>query len=380
MSTRTIEEYALPASSMGNTRTLSVIRYGDRRAPIKAYIQAGLHANESPGYLVMHHLIDRIAREDEAGSILGEIVLVPVANPVGLGQWQAEFLQGRFDYRDNLNFNRAHLDMTQQIADRIKTRLQRSPEQNVILIRETAAEVLDSIVPTGETEYLKHLLLKLSYNADIVLDLHCDDQAVVHVYLGTPLWPAAADLSAQMGAAVTLLAEDSGVTPFDEACSRIWWRLAKRFPEYPIPPACLAATIELRGMADTTHQQAAADAENIFVFLQRRGFFKGQAPDIPRLPGDATPLTAVEHIKAPAPGVVVFFKEAGERVEKGELIAEVVNPVATAPEERLHPVTCSSTGILFARIADRHAHPGRILAKIAGKTPLKHKGENLLTA
>jgi len=88
----------------------------------------------------------------------------------------------------------------------------------------------------------------------------------------------------------------------------------------------------------------------------------------------------VEHIKAPAPGVVAFFKEPGDRVEKGELIAEVVNPVATAPEERLHPVTCKTTGILFARIADRIADPGRILAKIAGKTPLKHKGENLLTA
>ncbi len=379
MPTRTTEEYILPASSMGNTRTLSVIRYGDPVAPKKAYIQAGLHANESPGYLVMHHLLDRIAREDEAGSILGEIVLVPVANPVGLSQWQAEFLQGRFDYKDNINFNRAHLDITQQIADRIKNRLQRSAEENINLIRETAAEVLDSIAPTGETAYLKHQLLKLSYNADIVLDLHCDDQAGVHVYLGTPLWPAAADLSAQMGAAVTLLAEDSGVTPFDEACSRIWWRLAKRFPEYPIPPACLAATIELRGMADATHQQASADAENIFIFLQRRGFFKGQAPDAPRLPNDATPLTAVEHIKAPAPGVVVFFKEAGERVEKGELIAEVINPVAIAPDERLHPVTCTTTGILFARIADRQAHPGRILAKIAGNTPLKHKGENLLT-
>lgn len=56
-----------------------------------------------------------------------------------------------------------------------------------------------------------------------------------------------------------LHADDSGVTPFDEACSRIWWRLAQRFPEHPIPPACLAATVELRGQTDLTHEMAAED-------------------------------------------------------------------------------------------------------------------------
>jgi len=213
-----------------------------------------------------------------------------------------------------------------------------------------------------------------------VLDLHCDDQAVIHVYLGTPLWPDAADLSAQLGAEVTLLAKDSGVTPFDEACSRIWWRLAEIFPDHPIPAACLSATVELRGRADVSYECGAQDAENIFLFLQRRGFIQGETPELPPLRNEATPLRGVEHIKVSAPGVVVFLKKPGDRIERGEVIAEIVNPLEVEMDKRLTTVHSSIDGILFSINTDCYARPGRILAKIAGKKPLKKKGENLLTS
>ena len=43
------------------------------------------------------------------------------------------------------------------------------------------------------------------------------------------------------------------------------------------------------------------------------------------------------------------------------------------------PVVSPTEGILFARLSDRFARPGRILAKVAGQKPLKEPGENLLT-
>ena len=379
MSTRTIKKNILPAASLGNSRTLTVIRYGGSTAGDKAYIQAGLHADEAPGFVVMHHLIDMLDQADAADKINGQIFLVPVANPIGVSQWRDEMLQGRFDFYNSINFNRRHLNLTEQIADRIEGRLLDTPAENVALIRKTAEEVLSTLAPEDEAEYLKHLLLSLSHDADIVLDLHCDDQALVHVYLGTPLWPEAADLSAQLGADVTLLAEDSGGRPFDEACSRIWWQLAQKFPDHPIPPACLSATVELRGTADVSHEHGTRDAGNICLFLQRRGFIQGQAPELPLLRNDATPLRGVEHIKAPVPGVVIYLKEPGDRIDRGEVIAEIVNPLNAGMENRITTVQSSIEGILFSIKADRLARPGRILAKIAGKISLKDKGENLLT-
>jgi predicted deacylase len=379
MNTKSLERHPLPAASLGNQRSLTIIRYGTHTTGAKAYIQAGLHADEAPAFVVMHHLINLLDQADAAHKINGQIILLPVANPIGVSQWRADVLQGRFDFFNNINFNRRHLDITAKIADRVSERLGAVPEENVARIRETAAEVLGSIAPNDEAAYLKHKLLSLAYDADVVLDLHCDDEAVMHVYLGTPLWPDAADLSAQLGAEVTLLAKDSGVTPFDEACSRIWWQLAEKFPDHPIPPACLAATVELRGIADVSHQYGLQDAENIFNFLKRRGFVRGKAPDLPPLLNEATPLRAVEQIKAPGPGVVVFLKRPGERIAKGDVIAEIVNPLAAEPANRLTTVQSSIAGILFSINKDRFARPGRILAKIAGKVPLKAQGEDLLT-
>lgn len=379
MGTKSINQYPLPATSLGNARSLTALLYGDQHNVNKAYIQAGLHADEAPGFLVMHHLIDLLDQADAENTIDGRIILVPVANPIGVSQWRDETLQGRFDFFDNINFNRQHLDLAEQIAEGIKDRLEETPEGNIALIRKTAGEILDSISPQDETAFLKHRLLCLAVDADIVLDLHCDSQAVMHVYLGTPLWPGAADLSAQMEAEVTLLAEDSGVTPFDEACSRLWWQLANKFPNHPIAPACLAATVELRGAADVSHAQARQDAQHIFWFLQRRGMIQGAAPELPSRQHQATPLRGVEQLKAPAPGVVVFLKAPGDRIQKGDVIAEIVNPLADGLENRITPVKSAIEGLLFSITTDRYARPGRILAKIAGAVPIKAKGQNLLT-
>jgi len=376
---KTIQQHSLPATSLGNARSLTVVRYGDPTAANKAYLQAGLHADEAPGFVVMHHLFDLLDQADSENNIDGQILLVPVANPIGISQWRDETLMGRFDFYNNINFNRRHLDLTDRIAERVKDRLGATPENNVALIRKVAADILGSMAPQDEAAYLKYKLLSLSFDADIVLDLHCDSQAVMHVYLGTPLWPNAADLSAQLGAEVTLLAEDSGVTPYDEACGRIWWKLAQKFPQHPIPPACLAATVELRGTADVSHAKARQDAQNLFWFLQRRGFIKGTAPEVPPLPNEATPLRAVAHLKAPAPGVVVFLKAPGDSIDKGDVIAEIVNPLADRQEHRVTAVPSTIDGILFSINTDRYARPGRILAKIAGKIPIREKGQDLLT-
>jgi predicted deacylase len=137
--------------------------------------------------------------------------------------------------------------------------------------------------------------------------------------------------------------------------------------------------VELRGVADVAHAQARQDAQNIFWFLQRRGFVRGRAPEIPPLRNPATPLRGVAYIRAPAPGIVVFLKAPGDRIAKGAVIAEIVDPTADDPENRITTVESSIDGILFSINTDRYARPGRILAKVAGEVPIKGKGQDLLT-
>ena len=52
---------------------------------LKAYLQAGLHANEIPGLLVLHHLLSRLLEADRAGRNHGEICQLFVRIVSGTG-------------------------------------------------------------------------------------------------------------------------------------------------------------------------------------------------------------------------------------------------------------------------------------------------------
>ncbi len=378
MRTKRIEKITLPSAAVGNERYLSVVRYGAPSSLGKIYIQAGLHADEPPGFLVMHHLMEMLDKADGEGLINGEIVLVPVANPIGLSQWRSDELVGRFEFATGVNFNRNHLDLSRRVAEGIEGRLTDDGEKNKSLIREEIGRILEADeMPAGEGEYLKRVLYSLSYDADIAVDLHCDHEAVVHIYTGTPLWPGAADLSAQMGAEVTLVEKKSGANPFDEALSGIWWELEGRFPDNPVPSACFASTLELRGRLDVTEEDGLKDTENLFYFMQRRGFIKGEAPPLPELIRDATPLSGVAYVAATVPGVVVYLGKLGQEVKKGDIVARIVNPLAEG--NRVTEVEAPIDGVLFTRRLDRYARPMGTLVKIAGETPIEGKGEHLLS-
>lgn len=380
MTTCTIREHLLPEAAVGTARKLLSVHFGPASATSKVYIQAGLHADEAPGYLVAARLLELLKRADAAGEILGEIIVVPAANPIGLGQWGTDSVQGRFDNSDHINFNRRYYDLVAELTERLQGTLGQDSGENVALIRKCTGEILKAKTPTTEAEALKHTLLTLSHDANIVLDLHCDHQALLHVYMGTAHWPEGADLSAQMGAGATLLANDSGDMPFDEANSKLWWDLAKAFPQATIPPACLAATIELRGVADTDAGQTEEDAYNLYYYLQRRGFIAGSAPELPPLVAEATPLEGVDYITATGAGILRYLKQPGDWVVKDEAVALITQPLKNPGLGEKLPITSRTTGVLFARSADRFARPGKIIGKVAGAEPLAGKGPYLLTS
>ena len=140
MTTKSFEHHLLPTAGLGNQRALTVIRYGPQSSGAKAFIQAGLHADEAPAFMVMHHLINLLDQADGAEKITGEIILLPAANPVGSNQWRDDVLSGRFDFYNSINFNRRHLDLTARVADRVKGRLGDDAAENVEAFTETIAE------------------------------------------------------------------------------------------------------------------------------------------------------------------------------------------------------------------------------------------------
>jgi len=252
--------HALPDFSAGTTRTLRSLHFGSRGAAgRKAYLQASLHADEVPAMLVAQHLRRQLEALEAAGQLRGEIVLVPMANPIGLAQDLQGASLGRFDLSTGLNFNRHYKSLTAALIPLLEPRLGRDVASNTALIRGTAMQLLQAWQPATETEALKQRLQCLAMDADIVLDLHCDNQAVLHLYTGTPLAAQAAPLARYLGAQALLTCTASGDDPFDETVARIWWELGAHFAgRFPIAQACFAATVELRGEVEVEHGLATA--------------------------------------------------------------------------------------------------------------------------
>jgi hypothetical protein len=374
--THTVERIPLIAMSPGTERHHMVHRFGAPGARPKAYLQAGIHADEIPGLLVLHHLTRRLIEVDDQGGIRGEIVIVPFANPMGLSQRLNGELLGRYELSGGGNYNRGFHNLDETVADRVEGRLGSDADGNVALIRAAMVEALDGMTPETDLEAQRLLLMKNAIDADIVLDLHCDSEAVMHIFVGDHLWPAAADLSAQLGSEATMLAIDSGGDPFDECCSRPWSTLMDRFgDEHPIPAACLGATVELRGTADVGDHFAVEDAANLFRFLQRRGVVAGDPGPLPEPKCEATPFTGVDYVIAPFAGVVSYRKRPGEHIEKGEIVADIVDVAAGDPAAGGVCVALAApvSGVMVGRHLMKLARAGDRICKIAGKEPLAHR-------
>lgn len=356
----------LPWSPSGSDHHLTVLRFGS--GPRKAYIQASLHADELPGMRVAVELKRRLAELEKQGRLTGVVELVPVANPIGLGQMFQATHQGRFDFASGANFNRDFVDLAALLAPQLEGRLGRDGEANMRLIRSAMLTALDQLPPAKSAlEGLRRLLLRQACDADLVLDLHCDFESILLLYAQPQHWPRLQPLAARLGAGAVLLAEDSGGQSFDEACAGPWLKLAAQFPDAAIPAACLASTIELRGMADTEAPQARDDAEAILGFLADQGLLAGDWPAAPATCCEATPFAGAQYAYAPHPGVVSYLQPLGAWVEPGDALFEVIDPLS----DRYSVILAETRGVLYARERLRYAQPGLWLAKVAGAQPIR---------
>ena len=365
-------DHPLLSGSLGSAKTLTSFHWGQPGSGRKVYIQASLHAEELPGMLVAHHLRALLEAAEAAGQIHGEVILVPVANPLGLAQRVDHKPMGRFDLDTSENFNRHYPDLARAVGPLLRDTLSDDPKKNVALVRGAMGSYLDNWLPATELQSLRHRLLTLAHDADFVLDLHCDCEGILHFYTEEACWPQLEPLARFLGSETILLAKNSGSGPFDECLSGAWWRLAEIFADQgsspALPQGCCSTTIELRGELDVSHALAEQDAQAIVDWLQHIELLAcGQAPAVPAFKCQPTPLAGSETLIAPSPGLVVFAAEVGQTLRAGDLVAEVIDPIANQTQRVLAGVD----GVFYARIRDRYITAGGELGKIAGATAFR---------
>ncbi|GMU43684.1 MAG: succinylglutamate desuccinylase/aspartoacylase family protein [Xanthomonadales bacterium] len=357
--------HPLTACAPGTTRELVALHYGPGGGA-KAYLQAALHADEPPGLLLAWHLRRLLGELEAAGRLRGEIVLVPMANPIGHAQRLLGRGIGRFELASGENFNRLYANL----AAAAYARLDCTPGKPLPPLAEVRAALraaCEELPAAGELASLRRILLGLAIDADHVLDLHCDNDAVMHIYTTPELWPQVEPLARLLGAELALVAGDSGGDPFDESCSLAWSRLnalhVAAGGSGSWPQACVAVTVELRGEIDVEHALAAADAQAIVGYLATQGYVDAAMPELPPLKRAPRPFAGSMPVYAPHGGVVAYRCAVGSELRAGDPIADVVDPLSGA----LSTLTAPVDGLLYAREIGRVVHAGQRVAKVAGE-------------
>lgn len=336
----TIEK--LPGDTEGVSYELTVFRFkGSSKTAPTAYIQAALHAGELPGVVAVHALMPKLAAAEAEGRILGDITIVPAANPVGRAQYHFGELEGRFHLGTRTNFNRDF-----PLLDR--------PDKGALPPLKPASTV--------DTR-LKRLLVELSMGHDIVLDLHCDDEGVPYLYVPAQLWPAMQDCAAAMGVDAVILWDGPSGAAFEEAAIHPWLQMP---PEKAGFDRRVVTTVEYRGLADVYEKHAKSDAEGIYRLLATRGVVADDKAARPRkFAGIATPIDHVEMIAMPRAGAILFHVEPGQRVRKGARLATIVHTPGV-PDGSID-VHAPQAGYVLTRVSKRSGRAGDDIVKLIGE-------------
>ena len=333
-----------PGDVPGNSIELRVLRFAgkDAAAP-SAYLQSSLHGGELPGQAALHFLVPLLNKAEQEGRLHGTITVVPQANPIGSGQWQAHQHLGRFEAGSLVNFNRAF-----PMLDNFDTTELATPD-----------------APVSLANRLKAALLRLALPNDIVLDLHCDDESENYVYIAEEFAEDMQDLAIALNSTAILAWGSTADAAFEEACA---------YPVLQLPPAQrnmkrrAVTTVEFRGLSDVYAELGQQDAQGLYRFLVHRGVIVDENVKLAtEFTGLTTPLSHVEMIRAPQGGMVLYHVAPGDVVAEGTKLVTVV----TTPGEPEGDIvlTAPQSGRILTRRSLRYVRRGDDLLKLLGDKP-----------
>lgn len=320
-----VERLLLEGDTPGQDFGLRVVRFAGTGKARSIYVQAGLHAHELPGMVALDRLMPRLEAAEREGRLAGSVTLVPHANPVGLAQAVFGETLGRFDLSGRLNFNRSFPTQT-----------------------------LGEMAGRPAAERLKATLLGLAAEADVVLDLHCDDEGPIYLYAAESQLDEARRLARALGAAVILTDSSTTAGTFDLVVAARWQAEAEPFrPRF-------AATVELRGMMDVSADLAETDAQGLYRYLVD---LKVIMDDLPN-PAPSDPIIGdvdwAELIPTPVAGAVLYEVAVGEWVSAGQCVARVLYEAGVP----LHDVLAPAEGYVMTRRDRRVLRQGDDVLKI----------------
>ena len=369
----------LSGDTPGRSTELTWFRIGPQNATKKVYLQAALHADEQPGILVLHHLLQLLRAADAAGELEAQFVLFPMVNPLGMGDIEFGQHQGRYNRGTGVNHNRGWPVLYDAIGAGLVDRLGADPLENVCMVRAALNDWVETLPRITALEQWRQCVMREACSADYVFDVHCDDDSLMHIFSIPQLQQDMQRLADWIGAAATLLAEDSGGGSFDEIWPALWLRLTRECPDKPLPLPVVSCTLEYRGQFDTFDALNRQDAENLYGYFQEEGLITGKPIGSKSNAPAPTDLRATEYLRAPQAGLLAYCVELGDEVKKGDRIADLLLLDGDGAFVERIPLLAGTTGLVIARATTKYVWRNANIAKIVGNEILESRAGYLLS-
>ena len=351
----------------GAELTVPVYRFkGETSAP-SVYIQANMHGAEVQGNAVIYQLLEQLRKL----KILGDITLVPYANPVGCNHKNGEYTLGRFDPITGVNWNRMYhynADLIAPIVEQFLDAEQPEIEQafKAELLNDITEQLDHNIYGLTTGQRIAYQLQKLAHQADFVLDLHTGPISSKHLYC-----PEYAKASASyFNIEHTLLIPNDFDGALDEATFCPWWTLTQAFAEKgrTVDFNKESFTVELGSQEQIDLDIALVDAKSILTYLQYKKVIFGAKDGSEFVPETMTRyacfLKDYKAFYSPMGGMVDYLAEFGKPLPAGEPLARILRMDNYGDGDALHYISLDKEVIPILHFASASVNQGTELYKV----------------
>lgn len=328
-----IEIIDLQSLASGDFLQLKVYRFVGNSEGKKVYIQANLHGAEIVGNAVIYELI-KCFSSLQPQDINGEIILVPLCNPVGVNQRHHFFSTGRFNPHDGQNWNRIFWDCSSEISKEIDSFLEENfdlSEAEIYRIYkdkirrklEKKIEEEDRIRGLSFSEKYRNLLQKLSALADYVIDIHSSSvSAISYIYTFKGREKSAEYFGFDYG----VLVDEIEGKAFDEAFLNPWLKLEEKLAEKgkKVVFDVESWTLELGSGMKIEEESVERGVSGIINYLAFKKVLNIRLLPIARKI-KLIPKSQMKHYYAPKGGIIRNRLPAGSIIRKGETLYQLVS-------------------------------------------------------
>ncbi|MDJ0509206.1 MAG: succinylglutamate desuccinylase/aspartoacylase family protein [Crocosphaera sp.] len=339
----TIETLNLFKLASGDEFSLQLYQFVGQKRVKKVYIQSNLHGSEIVGNAVISQLIDSLSNLKK-GQLDGEILLLPVCNPLGTNQRNHFFSSGRYNSYDGKDWNRIFWDYEKFCRD-----LDRFIEDNLkfdsltiqenFLQKQKAAfqQQLEKInCPSSAPlfEQYRYQLQSLSMDANYVIDIHSSSNKCIDYLF---CFPGEQQKSAKyFNINYGVLMDTYDGDAFDEAFMKPWLALEKRFETMgrKIKVDRESWTLELGSGMEMQPQSVAIGVAGIKNYLVNKGVLNLDGYKLQKTEITLVSRQQIKNYYAPTGGMIQNRLSLETFVKKGDKIYEILtfNKLGKLPE------------------------------------------------